>query len=344
MGSGAATGTFYGWRIVAAAFVLAVFGWGVGFYGPPVYLHAVRESRDWSVTLVSAAVTAHFLTGAFVVANLPALYRRFGIATVTKAAGLAAGLGVLGWATASAPWQLFLATLLSGSGWAATGGAAVNTIIAPWFIRNRPAALSMAYNGASVGGIVMTPLWVYALAHLGFPAAAAAIGGTMALTLWLLASCYFARTPEAMGLKPDGDAHGAAPASIADPHARPLPGALLWRDRTFLTLAAGMALGLFSQIGMLAHLFSLLVPSLGAEQAGIAMAAATRRGDLRAYRGWLDDVAAHRPAARRLRELRRADRRCARADRSGRLERAADPARCAPVRRRHRQRHLAAAA
>ena len=33
---------FYGWRVVGAAFVLAMFGWGVGFYGPPVYLHAVR--------------------------------------------------------------------------------------------------------------------------------------------------------------------------------------------------------------------------------------------------------------------------------------------------------------
>jgi hypothetical protein len=28
---------FYGWRVVGAAFVLAVFGWGVGFYGPPVF-------------------------------------------------------------------------------------------------------------------------------------------------------------------------------------------------------------------------------------------------------------------------------------------------------------------
>jgi hypothetical protein len=37
--------TFYGWRVVGAAFVLAVFGWGLGFYGPPVYLHAVRETR-----------------------------------------------------------------------------------------------------------------------------------------------------------------------------------------------------------------------------------------------------------------------------------------------------------
>src|SRR6185295_19580288 len=55
--------TFYGWRVVVAAFVLAVFGWGVGFYGPPIFLHAVREARGWPVSLVSTAVTAHFLVG-----------------------------------------------------------------------------------------------------------------------------------------------------------------------------------------------------------------------------------------------------------------------------------------
>ena len=43
----ASTGLFYGWRVVAAAFTLATFGWGLGFYGPPIYLHAVRETRRW---------------------------------------------------------------------------------------------------------------------------------------------------------------------------------------------------------------------------------------------------------------------------------------------------------
>jgi MFS family permease len=287
MRTGGARSAFFGWRIVAAAFVLAVFGWGLGFYGPPIYLHAVREARGWPLTLVSAAVTTHFLAGAITVANLPALYRRFGIAAVTKAAGLAAALGVLGWAMANAPWQLFAATLLSGAGWAATGGAAVNAIISPWFIRARPAALSMAYNGASIGGVVLTPLWVVAIAHWGFPAAAAVIGFAMALTLWTLADRYFTRTPAAMGLTPDGDAHGTQTVSIASPHAKPLPGSLLWRDRTFLTLAIGMALGLFSQIGMLAHLFSLLVPALGAEQAGLAMGAATAAAIFgRTLAGW----------------------------------------------------------
>src|SRR5215510_266009 len=102
---------FYGWRVVAAAFVLAIFGWGVGFYGPPVYLHAVREARGWPLSLISAAITVHFLFGAFVVANLPALHRRFGLPRVTLAGAILLAVGVYGWAVVSAPWQLFAAAL-----------------------------------------------------------------------------------------------------------------------------------------------------------------------------------------------------------------------------------------
>ena len=94
---------FFGWRVVAAAFVLAMFGWGLGFYGPPVYLHAVRETRGWSLGLVSAAVTVHYVVGALVVANLPRLHRAFGIARVTQAGGVLAAIGVYGWAAALEP-------------------------------------------------------------------------------------------------------------------------------------------------------------------------------------------------------------------------------------------------
>jgi hypothetical protein len=49
---------------------------------------------------------------------------------------------------------------------------------------------------------------------------------------------------------------------VTSPRARPLPGALLWRDLTFLTLAAGSALTLFAQIGLITHLYSLMGPHL----------------------------------------------------------------------------------
>ena len=152
---------------------MAVFGMGMGFHGPAVYLRAVQERRGRPLALVSTAVTVHFLIGALVVANLPALYRRFGIPTVTKAGAILLAVGVFGWALAATPWQLFGATLLSGAGWVTMGVAAINAIVAPWFIRGRPAALAMAYNGGNIGGVVFSPLWAAAISTVGFPAAAA---------------------------------------------------------------------------------------------------------------------------------------------------------------------------
>jgi MFS family permease len=263
--------SFFGWRVVAGAFLLAVFGWGLGFYGPPVYLHAVQQQRGWPLVQVSLAVTTHFLVGAIVVANLPRLYRRFGVATITKAGALSLALGVIGWSEAQQPWQLFAATLLSGAGWAATGAAALNEIVAPWFVRSRPAALAAAYNGASIGGVVFSPLWVTLVELWGFPIAAAAMGIAAFITAWLLSDFLFAKTPHEMGLAPDGDAR-----SIATGLPKPAqPTINLWRDTAFLTLSAGMTLSMFSQVGLVAHLFSLLVPALGDQLAGIAMGAAT---------------------------------------------------------------------
>jgi MFS family permease len=269
------TGTFYGWRVVGAAFILAAFGMGMGFHGPAVYLHAVHERTGWPLALISTAVTVHFLVGAIVVANLPALYRRFGIPMVTKSGAILLALGIFGWAIATAPWQLFIATLLSGAAWVTMGVAAINAIVAPWFDRARPAALAMAYNGSNVGGVVFSPLWAGAIGAIGFPAAAAAIGLVMATTMWILADLVFSRTPRQMRLLPDGDALVALPASVISSAAKPLPGSLLWHDAKFLTIAAGMALGLFAQIGLTVHLYSLLVPALGATQAGFAMGLVT---------------------------------------------------------------------
>ena len=281
-------GAFYGWRVVAAVFVLATFGWGLGFYGPPVFLHAVRQARGWPLALVATAVTAHFLFGAIMVASLPRLYRCFGVPAVTKAGAVALALGIFGWALAREPWQLFAATLASGGGWATMGAAAVNAIIAPWFVRMRPLALTSAYNGSSVGGIIFSPLWGAAIALIGFPWASVAIGTVTIITIWILADYYYSKTPEGMGLKADGDARSAAAAFAASPSASPLSGNRLWIDRRFVTLAAGMALGLFAQIGLLAHLISLLAPSLSAQGAAFAAGAATAAAIAgRTFVGWL---------------------------------------------------------
>ncbi len=284
----ASAGTFHGWRVVGAAFVLAAFGWGIGFYGPPVFLCALHDARGWSVALISTAVTVHFLVGAVAGANLPAFHRRFGVPTVTKAGALCLAVGAFGWAAAASPWQLFVMAVLSGAGWGAMSAAALNAIVSPWFVRTRPFALAMAYNGGSIGGVIFSPLWVAAVGAVGFSSAAAAIGLAMAPTIWVLADRFFSRTPQQMGLAPDGDTPATPATLVTSPATRPVPGLLLWSDRRFLTLSAGMAMGLFAQIGLTAHLFSLLVPTLGAQRAGLAMGLVTAMAIAgRALFGWI---------------------------------------------------------
>ena len=89
-----------------------MFGWGIGFYGPPVFLHAVVEHTGWPLALVSAAVTVHFLFGALVVANLPRLHAASASVPPRWWARCSTTIGVLGWASATERWQLFAAALL----------------------------------------------------------------------------------------------------------------------------------------------------------------------------------------------------------------------------------------
>jgi hypothetical protein len=173
------------------------------------------------------------------------------------------------------------------------GAAAVNATIAPWFVSARPAALSMAYNDASVGGVIFSSLWVMLIASSGFTQAAVVVGISMVTIVVALSVLAFSKSPDALGQFPDGarpDHEATAPLLAA-----PIAGALLWRDRRFLTLAAGMAAGLFAQIGLLAHLFSIMVPVFGSRSAGLLMGGATVAAILRRTGiGWLMPVSADR--------------------------------------------------
>src|SRR3546814_3770685 len=87
-----------------------------------------------------------------------------------------------------------------------TSGAALNAMVSPWFERRRPAALSMAFNGASLGGVVFSPLWVALIAVMGFGAAVVAVAVAMLAVIGGLAWCMLRQTPAALSVAPDGEA------------------------------------------------------------------------------------------------------------------------------------------
>jgi MFS family permease len=282
------------WKVVWAAFTVAIFSWGVGFYGPSVFLQTLHDDRGWSISTISTAISMHFLLSAGLVIYLPEAQRRFGVELVTQVGIGLAAVGVVGWATAQQPWQLFLVALVSGAGWAATSGAAINSMVASWFERDRPKALSLAFNGASIGGLVFTPLWVLLIARFGFPVTAAIIGTVMVAVLWPIAARY---------LRPRlNDSHQKITAINSHKSGEQIAPTIsrteLLRDPRFVTISLAFALGLFAQIGILAHAVTRLAPEFGANGAAWAVSLMTACAVIgRTMLGWMLGEYSRRVAA-----------------------------------------------
>lgn len=284
--SSASEAVFAGWSVAWVAFVVAVFAWGIGFHGLGVLLHSLHETRGWSIAVISAAITTHFLGGAAIIVFLPEVHRAFGLAATTICGAAFTAAGIVGWSMASAPWQLFVVALISGGGWAVTSGAAINAMVAPWFDRDRPKAIGLAFNGASVAGIVFPPLLVQGAASIGLQVTAILVAIAVLLVVGSLAHFYLRKVPADLGLAADGGL-AVMPRSEPAPVQR-LSRSSLIRTREFQTLNAAFALALFAQVGLLSHLLTRVSPVFGASGAALAVSLTTISAVAgRTLLGWL---------------------------------------------------------
>ncbi len=257
-----ARGHYHGWWVVFCCFAIALYGWGLGFYGLSLYLVALTKIHGWSPAVVSAAITFYYLAGAFLVMQVGDAIQRVGARTVVLAGAGSMGLGVLALTAIDRPWQLYLAFLAMIPGWAAMGGGAINTIIAQWFNRRRGLAASLALNGATCGGLLFAPAFAWAIDTVGFGQACVAAVAVVLATLWPLAA--FALRPR----RPDEHDAGDEPTASTEAAGTPMSRAQLLREPRYLTMVGAFSLGLLAQISFIAHQAAFLVPTLGLKEAG----------------------------------------------------------------------------
>ena len=102
-------------RLIALAFSVGMLVWSLGLFGPAAILPYLQSERGWPVALISAAITAHFLTSALVVAVMPEIHRAIGVRGTVLAGAAAVYAGFIVWATVPSPYFLFAAALISGA-------------------------------------------------------------------------------------------------------------------------------------------------------------------------------------------------------------------------------------
>jgi MFS family permease len=258
---------YAGWRIVAVCFLVATFGWGLGFYGQSVYLAELNRLHGWPASLVSLSTTFFYLFGAVLVAFVSEAVRSFGPRNCLLAgiAALAAAAIILG--RVASPWELYLANAVLAFGWAGTSLAMITNILGLWFDKKRGMAISLALNGASFGGIVGVPLLVAAIGYLGFPNAMIAAAIAILVMMIPVILLFVGPPPESRDTAADS-------AALVAPSAASLR-AQAFRNVAFLTVAIAFALVLFAQVGFIVHLISFLDPLIGRSHAATAVALLT---------------------------------------------------------------------
>jgi predicted MFS family arabinose efflux permease len=257
---------YEGWRIVVVCFLVATFGWGLGFYGQSVYVAELHRLHGWPASLISSGTTFFYLFGALLVAFVSEAIRAFGPRNCLLAGLFALAAAAVSIGQVTEPWQLYLANAVLAFGWAGTSLGIITNTLGLWFDKKRGMAISLALNGASFGGIIGVPLLVAAIGAFGFSGAMIMAAVAMVVTMVPIVLIFVGRPPISSS---------AVAAAAADAPSAAQIRAQALRDSAFLTVSIAFALVLFAQVGFIVHLIAFLDPVIGREQAAIAVALLT---------------------------------------------------------------------
>jgi predicted MFS family arabinose efflux permease len=255
-----------GWRIVAVCFWVAIFGWGLGFYGQTVYVAELQHLHGWPTSLISSGTTFFYLLGALLIVSVSEAIRILGPRNCLLAGVSAMAVAAVLIGRATEPWQLFAADAVLALGWAGTSIGVITNTLGLWFDKKRGMAISLALNGASFGGIVGVPLLVVAIDRFGFSGAMMSAAIVMLASTIPVIAIFVGRPP---------DRHVETELPVPEAPSASRIRALALRDVAFLTVSIAFALVLCAQVGFVVHLISFLDPLIGREPAAVAVALLT---------------------------------------------------------------------
>jgi sugar phosphate permease len=196
---------YYGWRMIGLVSAIRVVGGGLHQYGFTVFFLPISQDLGLSRAATSLAFSLSRAQGAIEAPLVGYLVDRFGPRPIIVTAALLAGIGyiLLSWVSSYAG---FLTIYLGVISLAFIAGFVHSPMVVAnsWFIRRRARAMTVVSAAVPVGGALISPLLAFTVESLGWRWAAFASGCIFLLICFPL-SFQVRRSPESMGLLPDGE-------------------------------------------------------------------------------------------------------------------------------------------
>lgn len=244
-------GFFYGWAIVGTVFVTMAISAGLGFYNASVILSAAVDELDADVGVVSGATGVFFGLSGIIGFGLAPYMDRVDLRWFYVPGGFLGAGALYGLRWVNSVLDLYIFFILFSVGYAMAGIIPGTTLVARWFDRRRPVALSIASTGLSVGGVLITPIVAGRIVDGGL-----AESGPRLAMIWFvgmvpLTLMWIRSKPSDLGLEPDGVVSPDVPVELT--------GATFGEalhSRYFRGLSVAYVMIFLAQVGGIAQLFN----------------------------------------------------------------------------------------
>jgi MFS family permease len=197
-------GLYYGWRMIGIVSALRVLGGGLHQYGFTVFFLPVTQDLGLTRASTSLAFSLARAEGSLTAPIVGYLLDRYGPKPLMIAAAGFAGVGYLLFAFVT-DYTTFLIVYLGVISLAFNAGFVhAPTVVAnSWFIALRARAMTVVSAAVPVGGALITPLLAIAVQNFGWRWAAL-LAGALFLVAGLPLCLGIHRSPESVGMQPDG--------------------------------------------------------------------------------------------------------------------------------------------
>ena len=202
--------TFFGWRMVAVAFIVDFIAVGFFFYSYSVFFKSIAAEFGDSRLGVSIGISVTQGVGALLAPFIGRALDRFPLKRIMAAGAVSMGTGFLLLGLVQTPLQFYLVLgVFIGFGAGAMGQLATSKLVSNWFVLKRGTALGIAATGISVSGVLMPATTAWLIGEFGWRNGFVAYGViTLVIVVPLILRLVVSR-PEDFGLLPDGAAEAA---------------------------------------------------------------------------------------------------------------------------------------
>jgi MFS family permease len=255
---------FYGWLLVAVAFVTMAVGVNARTAFSLLF-PAILAEFAWERGVTAGAFSFGFLVSAVVTPFVGRLMDLRGPKIVIELGVLTMGAGLILASSSASPGSLYLTLgALVGGGVNCLAYTGQSIYLTNWFVRRRGLALGIAFSGVGIGSITILPWLGWLIQTAGWRSACVSLGVLLLVLLGPL-NLLLKHRPEDMGLRPDGLSPGHASSDHAANIIDHAWAAIDWtlgralRTRRFWWLAAGYFCGLFSWYAVQVHQTKYLI-------------------------------------------------------------------------------------